>query len=123
MVAKLKHRVLLVDDDERVLRFARLKLMASGFDVLTAMTGQGALAMIESGEPDIVILDMRMPGMSGLDVLRELRSHSDMPVIIISAAELPAEAITLRANAYIPKPFDPDELLREIQTILHRDQR
>ena len=117
MVVVTKHRVLLVDD-ERLLRFARLKLITSDLDVLTATTGESALMMVESAKPDIFLLDLRMPGMGGLEVLRALRSHSALPVLIVSAADLPPEALTLGANGYIPKPFNPDELLREILTIL-----
>ena len=118
MVVVTKRRVLLVDDDERLLRFARLKLITSGLDVLTATTGESALMMVESAKPDMVVLDLRMPGMGGLEALRALRSHSALPVLIVSAADLPPEALTLGANGYIPKPFNPDELLREILTIL-----
>ncbi len=114
-----RHRVLLVDDDPRILNFARLKLLATGYDVITAMTGQGALAMIESEKPDILLLDLRMPGMGGLDVLRVLRASSQLPVIVVSAAtDLAEEALGLGANDYLAKPFDPDELPGRIEAIL-----
>jgi two-component system KDP operon response regulator KdpE len=116
---KTNQRVLLVDDDQRILDFSRLKLMASGYDVITAMTGQGALTMIESQKPDILLLDLKMPGMGGLEVLKTLRASSQLPVIVISAAtELAEEALGLGANTYLPKPFDPDELPVRIETIL-----
>jgi two-component system KDP operon response regulator KdpE len=116
---KTNQRVLLVDDDQRILNFSRLKLMASGYDVITAMTGQGALTMIESQKPDILLLDLKMPGMGGLEVLKTLRASSQLPVIVISAAtELAEEALGLGANTYLPKPFDPDELPVRIETIL-----
>ena len=117
--SKTKHRVLLVDDDQRILNFARLKLMASGYDVVTAMTGQGARTMIESEQPDILLLDLKMPGMGGLEVLRVLRTSSQLPVIVISAAtDLAQEALGLGANAYMSKPFNPDELPERIEAIL-----
>jgi len=108
-----------VDDDQRILRFARLKLLASGYDVITAMTGQAALTMIESHEPDMMVLDLKMPGMGGIDVLKILRTSSALPVIVVSAAtDLAEEVVRLGANAFLPKPFSPDELLRRIESIL-----
>lgn len=118
MITKTNNLVLLVDDDERILRFMRLGLKASGYDVVTAMTGEAALAMIESQGPDLVVLDLKMPGMGGLEVLKTLRSRSDLPVIVVSAADQAGEALELGAKAYVPKPFDPDQLLRDIQRTL-----
>ena len=71
--ARTKYRVLVVDDDERILRFLRVKLMSEGYEVITAMTGHGALTMLDSHEPDMMVLDMRMPGKNGLEVLKELK--------------------------------------------------
>ena len=119
-----RHRILLVDDDQRILHFSRLKLMALGYNVTTAMTGQGALTMIESEEPDIVVLDLRMPGMGGLEVLNILRSHSDLPVIVVSAAtDLAEEALVAGADDFIAKPFRADELVRRIEQILEGKNR
>jgi two-component system, OmpR family, KDP operon response regulator KdpE len=119
-----RHRILLVDDDQRILHFARLKLMASGYNVITAMTGQGALTMIESEEPDVVVLDLKMPGMGGLEVLKIVRSSSDLPVIVVSAAaDLAEEALVAGADDFISKPFDVDELVRRIaQTLEGKDR-
>jgi DNA-binding response OmpR family regulator len=117
--AQIRHRVLLVDDDHRILLSLRLKPMASGYDVITAMTGQGALTMNESQKPDILLPDLKMPGMGGLEVLKTLRASSHLPGIVISAAtDLAEEALSLGANDYLPKPFDPDELPVRIETIL-----
>jgi DNA-binding response OmpR family regulator len=124
MVVRGKNpRVLLVDDDQSILNFARLKLRASNYEVVTAMTGQGALTMIESQKPDIMVLDLKMPGVGGLEVLKVLRGSSELPVIVVSAtSELAEEAIRLGANTFMPKPFDPDELSRRIETILEQDR-
>jgi two-component system, OmpR family, KDP operon response regulator KdpE len=117
-----RHRILLVDDDQRILHFSRLKLMASGYEVVTAMTGQGALTMIESQKPDILVLDLKMPGMGGLEVLRVLRRFSRIPVIVVSGAEeLAEQALSLGANAYMAKPFNPDELINKISNILDKE--
>ena len=119
VTSKIKYLVLLVDDDQRILNFARLKLMALGYHVITAINGQGALTMIESHKPDLMVLDLKMPGMGGLEVLKVLRTSSKLPVIVISAAaDLAAEAACLGANTYLPKPFNPDELLRKIEMML-----
>jgi two-component system, OmpR family, KDP operon response regulator KdpE len=119
VMAKTRRRILVVDDDQRILNFLLLKLKASGYDVITAMTGQGALTAIESREPDILVLDLKMPGMGGLDVLRILRMSSKVPVIVVSAAtDLAEEAERLGANIFVPKPFNPDELLKCIESIL-----
>ena len=111
--------MLVADDDDRIVRFARLKLMASGYDAVTATTGQGALTMIETDEPDVVVLDLRMPGMGGLYALRTVRSCSSLPVIVVSAAtDLAEEALNEGAGDFIPKPFDPDELVSRVAAIL-----
>jgi DNA-binding response OmpR family regulator len=118
-----QYRVLLVDDDPKILNFARLKLKVSGFEVITAMTGHGALTMIESQKPDIIVLDLKMPGMGGLEVIRIIRTSSNLPVIVVSAAtDLEKEALDLGANAFMSKPFDPDELVRRIQAILDMEE-
>ena len=117
-----RHRILLVDDDQRILHFSRLKLMASGYEVVTAMTGQGALMMIESQKLDIIVLDLKMPGMGGLEVLRVLRRFSRIPVIVVSGAEeLAEQALGLGANAYMAKPFNPDELINKVSIILDKE--
>ena len=81
--------------------------------------------MIESEKPDVVVLDLRMPGMGGLEVLKIVRSSSDLPVIVISAAtDLAEEALVAGADDFITKPFDPDELVRRIaQTLESKNRR
>jgi len=117
--AKTRHRVLLVDDDRRILNFLRLKLMHSGYEVMTAMTGQGALSAVEPQKPDIMVLDVMLPGKDGLQVLRELRGSSDLAVIVMSArTDCAAEAMSLGAHGFIPKPFDPDEMVESISAVL-----
>jgi DNA-binding response OmpR family regulator len=116
---KTKYRLLVVDDDERILRFLRLKLMSEGYEVVTAMTGQGALTMAESHEPDVIILDMKLPGKNGLDVLKELKKVGAVPVIVISAGdECVEEAMRLGARSFLRKPFNPDELKDIVESIL-----
>jgi DNA-binding response OmpR family regulator len=114
-----RYRVLLVEDNERILHFIRWKLIASDFDVVIAMTGQGALAHIDSQKPDIVVLDLKIPGMGGLQVLKLLHISSSLPVIAISAAaDLGKEALSLGAVDFLQKPFEPDELVRRMKMVL-----
>jgi len=113
------YRVLLVDDDEKVLRIFRLKLKALGREVITATNGQDAITLVESEKPDIVVMDVIMSGISGLEALRTIRTFSALPVIIISARTDNADkALSLRANSFLSKPFNPDELVKRIQAIL-----
>jgi two-component system KDP operon response regulator KdpE len=111
--------VLIVDDDERIIRFLRLKLKATGYEVITAGNGQEGLRLAESVSPDIMVLDLLMPGMDGFEVLRRLRSGSNLPVIVLTArADASEEALGLGASDFMAKPFNPDELVRKIQALL-----
>ena len=115
----VKHRILVVDDEQRILNFLRISLMVSGYDVFTSMTGQDALSMVEDMVPDLVVLDIRLPGKNGLEVLKQIRASSDLPVIVISARiEYTEEALRLGASGFIVKPFHPDELTKKIEVIL-----
>ena len=114
-------RILLVDDDHRILNFLRLKLAVSGYDVITATTGEMAVELFETRKPDIIVMDVLMPGVSGLEVLKALRAFSDIPIIVISASTDNGEkAIRLGASSFMPKPLDPDELVRRVDTTLGR---
>lgn len=113
------YRVLLVDDDEKVLKIFRLKLRAFGHEVITATNGQDAITLAKSEKPDIVVMDVIMPGMSGLEALQAIRTFSELPVIVISARTDNADkALSLGANSFLSKPFNPDELVKRIQAIL-----
>ena len=115
--------VLVVDDEERILNFLSHKLKASGYSVLTAMNGTQGLEEAEAQEPDLVVLDVLMPRMDGFETLRQLRSFSSVPVIILSARESSTDRIKglkLGADDYLPKPFDPDELVARIEAVRRR---
>jgi len=118
---KTKPRILVVDDEPRILRFVRLSLHALDFDVLVASGGQQALQIAESERPDIMVLDVFMPDMDGLEVLQKLRAierdknFRRMPVIVCSARSSVAErAFKLGATDFISKPFMPEELANKI---------
>ena len=116
-------RILLVDDEERILNFLRAKLKASGYDVLTAQDGIEALEQIQGQEPDMVVLDLLMPRMDGFQALKELRCFSSIPVIVLSARRTDNDKIkglSLGADDYLAKPFNPDELVARIEAVRRR---
>jgi two-component system KDP operon response regulator KdpE len=114
-----KQCVLVVDDHAKVLRFIDIDLKLRGFEVITTTSGSEAVELVKSGKPDIVLLDIIMPGMNGFEVLKTLRDFTQLPVIAFSAS--PGnyhEAMRLGANDFMPKPFQPDEMVRRIKTLL-----
>ena len=116
-------RILVVDDEERILNFLRSKLKASGYEVLTASNGVEALEQAQAQEPDMIVLDLIMPKMDGFETLKELRSFSAVPVIILSARGADADKIKglgLGADDYLPKPFNPDELVARVEAVRRR---
>ncbi len=118
-----KFSILLVDDEERIINFLRAKLKLSGYDILIATNGAEALEQFKTHQPDLVILDLVMPKMDGFDVLKELRTFSSVPVIILSAKRADVDKIKglhLGADDYLPKPFNPDELLARIEAVKRR---
>jgi two-component system, OmpR family, KDP operon response regulator KdpE len=115
--------VLLVDDEERILNFLKVKLKACGYDVLTAHNGRGCLEQVQGQDPDLVVLDVLMPGMDGFETLKQLRAFSSIPVIVLSAKGSYADKIHglgLGADDYLPKPFNPDELVARIEALRRR---
>ena len=112
-------RVLVVDDDVKILKFLRLSLVLAGYDVVTASNGDEALTLVRSEKPDIMVLDLLMPVMDGFEVLKRLRVSSKLPVLAISAHTSSAEkALSLGASEFMAKPFKPDELVKTIKTLL-----
>jgi len=124
-----RFRILVVDDEERILNFLSVKLKASGYEVLTAPNGAKGLEQIQAQEPDLVVLDLLMPKMDGLEMLKQTRTFSPVPVIILTAKGTDTDRIKglqLGADDYLPKPFNPDELVARIEAIRRRlepDQR
>ncbi|MFH8387417.1 response regulator transcription factor [Kitasatospora sp. NPDC018058] len=116
-------RVLLVDDDPPLLRTLRINLSARHYSVLTAHSGQEALDVAEREQPDAVLLDLGLPDLGGIDVLKGMRAHLNVPIIVLSGHTDPEEMIrTLDAGAddYVTKPFDPDELFARLRAVLRR---
>jgi two-component system KDP operon response regulator KdpE len=116
-IAKRK-RVLVVDDQLPLLKFIEVKLRLCGCEVITASSGREALELARSAKPDIMLLDIIMPGMDGFEVLRELRTFTELPVIVLSARPCSSnQAMSLGANSFIHKPFDPEELVKRIKVL------
>ena len=111
--------VLVVDDDARILRFIRASLKLAGYEVVTTQGGEEALAIVGSAALDIVLLDIVMSPIDGLEVLKRLRQTSKLPVIIMSAhSSASGEALRLGADAFLAKPFTTDRLIAQIKELL-----
>jgi two-component system, OmpR family, response regulator len=119
-----KRRVLVVDDEENVTHLVSSALRFDGFETVTADNGQSALAAVAEADPDLVVLDVMMPGMDGLGVLQNLRAAgSQVPVIFLTARDTANDRIGgLRAGAddYVVKPFSVEELLARVHAVLRR---
>jgi two-component system KDP operon response regulator KdpE len=116
-------RVLAVDDDPPILRALATNLRARGYTVDLATTGEAALDLAMRHPPDVVILDLGLPGISGLEVIHGLRGSSSVPIVILSAREAQAEkvaALDAGADDYVTKPFGMDELLARLRAALRR---
>jgi two-component system response regulator CpxR len=119
-------RVLIVDDDVQLCRLLEERLSTEGFTIEAVHEGSRGLERALSTEHALVVLDLMLPGMGGLDVLRRLRKQSPVPVLILTARGEDAERIQgleLGADDYVPKPFNPRELIARIRAILRRTAR
>ena len=116
-------RVLAVDDEPQILRALRASLAARGHDVLTAPNGETALDVLATSDVDLVVLDLGLPGIDGLEVIRRLRSWSQVPVIVLTVRDAQADkvaALDAGADDYVTKPFAMDELLARLRAALRR---
>ena len=119
----MPERVLVVDDDAQMLRAIRTALSARGYQVLTAGNGESALALAAEENLDLVLLDLRLPGIEGHDVIRRLRTWTELPVIVVSVQESQEEkvaALDAGADDYITKPFGMKELLARMRAVRRR---
>lgn len=121
-------KILVVDDDPDIVHFVRVNLELEGFDVITASDGQQGLDLLNETRPDLVLLDVMMPEMDGITVLRKLRAHpsaANTSVILLTAKALPEDRVRgleLGADDYVTKPFDVSELMARIKAVLRRSQ-
>jgi two-component system, OmpR family, KDP operon response regulator KdpE len=114
-----KKMVLVVDDEPKVLKFIEIDLKLRGFCVLPASSGEKAVKLVKDEKPDIMLLDILMPGKNGIEVLKELRMFTDLPVIAFSASPGNQDpAIRAGASDFVHKPFDPDDMARTIKTLI-----
>jgi two-component system, OmpR family, KDP operon response regulator KdpE len=115
--------ILLVDDEERILNFLKTKLKMLSYEVIMASNGVEALEQVREQDPDLVVLDVMMPKKDGFETLKELRTFSQVPVIMLSARGDDSDRIKgleIGADDYIAKPFNPDELVARIEAIRRR---
>jgi two-component system, OmpR family, KDP operon response regulator KdpE len=116
-------RVLVVDDEPQILRALSITLKARAFDVLLAVNGKQALAIAAQSSPDLIVLDLGLPDLDGLDVIRGLRGWSAVPIIVLSGRNQGAtkvDALDAGADDYVVKPFSVDELLARIRAVTRR---
>jgi two-component system KDP operon response regulator KdpE len=119
----MSERVLVVDDEPQILRALAINLRARGYEVDLAPSGEDALRLAADHHPDVVILDLGLPGISGIDVIRGLRGWSSVPIIILSAREAEADkiaALDAGADDYVTKPFGAGELLARLRAAVRR---
>ena len=118
--------VLVVDDEPRIVELARDYLEHAGFGVITAVDGPSALTAVRVRKPDVLVLDLGLPGMDGLDVARAIRRDSTLPIIMLTARDDELDRVLgleIGADDYVTKPFSPRELVARIRAILRRVDR
>jgi two-component system alkaline phosphatase synthesis response regulator PhoP len=116
-------KVLVVDDDVKTVELVKLYLLRDGYRVITAYDGREALQLAREYHPDLIVLDLMLPSMSGLEVCRVLRRESDVPIIMLTAMSADDDRLTgldLGADDYVTKPFSPRELAARVRAVLRR---
>ena len=118
-------RILVVDDEKKIVEIEKAYLERDGFKVTSAYDGRTALDSARRQHPDLIVLDLMLPEISGFDVCRALRKESDVPIIMLTARDETTDKIVgleLGADDYVTKPFDPKELVSRIKAVLRRSQ-
>jgi two-component system OmpR family response regulator len=119
----LAHRILIVDDEGHIREVIRVALKKAGMDVIEARDGKEALSRFAADRPDLIVLDIGMPEFDGLDVCREVRKNSDVPILFLSARDEEIDRILgleIGGDDYVTKPFSPRELVARVNVILRR---
>ena len=117
--------ILVVEDEMKIARLVRDYLQHAGFEVIVASNGESALASARGAKPDLVVLDLRLPGRDGLDVTRELRRTSNVPIVMLTAKGEESDRIVgleIGADDYMVKPFSPKELVARVWAVLRRTE-
>ena len=123
MLPALRPAVLLVDDDPTLLSVLARRMGREGYDVQTAASGEHALRVLERAWPQLLVVDLMMPGMDGFELCKRIKRIADLPIIVLSAvdaSEAKVRALEDYAEDYITKPFNPDELVARVQRVLRR---
>jgi DNA-binding response OmpR family regulator len=118
--------ILVVDDEPRIVELARDYLEHAGFKVITAGDGRAALDAARRNHPDLIVLDLGLPGLDGLDVTRELRRDGSIPIVMVTARDDELDkllGLELGADDYLTKPFSPRELVARVKAVLRRTDR
>jgi DNA-binding response OmpR family regulator len=116
-------RVLIVDDDAKIVELVKLYLTRDGYGVLTASDGTSALKIARTSHPDLIVLDIMLPGVDGLEICRILREESTVPIVLLTAKTTEQDRIIgqdLGADDYVTKPFSPKELAARVRAVLRR---
>ncbi|SEQ13476.1 response regulator [Microlunatus flavus] len=116
-------KVLVVDDEPQILRALRINLQARSYDVVTAGSGRAALQAAHDSRPDLVVLDLGLPDVDGVEVVRSLRTWTSVPILILSGrlnSRAKVEALDAGADDYVTKPFNVDELLARVRAVSRR---
>ena len=122
-MAIAKRRILVIEDDRKTADIVRLYLENDGYQVLTAYDGAEGLDIAREGKPDLIVLDLLLPAISGLEVCRTLRRESDVPIIMLTALSTEQDklqGLALEADDYVTKPFSPRELVARVRAVLRR---
>ena len=119
----MPQRILIVDDEPNIVATVSPLLRARGYDVLSAMSGRAGLEAVDRDKPDLVVLDLGLPDVDGIDVCRQMRQASNVPIVVLSARGAEGDkvaALDAGADDYVTKPFGPEELLARIRAALRR---
>jgi two-component system response regulator MprA len=121
----MKERILIIEDDEGIVRVLRRALTYEGYQVETALDGESGLAQARELRPDLIILDLMLPGMDGLEVTQRMRTEGNIPILMLTAKDTindRVQGLDAGADDYMTKPFDLDELLARVRALLRRTQ-
>lgn len=119
----MSEKILIIEDEEKIARFIELELAHEGYEIQKSFNGREGLEMVENGHFDLVLLDIMLPELNGLEVLRRIRKNSDIPVIMLTARDAVMDKVSgldMGADDYITKPFAIEELLARIRVALKR---
>ena len=116
-------KILVVDDEKKIVDIVKAYLEKEGFHVFVAYEGNSVMEIVRTKNPDLIVLDLMLPGLSGWDICREIRKTSEIPIIMLTARDEAADKIVgleLGADDYVTKPFNPNELVSRVRAVLRR---